>query len=851
MSDEPRRSGRASKGVHKSKASSSPAPNPQKPSAKVVKKSKKGGKTDQPEDDDEGEEEEAIRCICGDDNPKDKRAFIGCDACTVWQHNVCMGMPEDDDDVPDHYFCEECRPEEHKETLAALAEGKKIWEERTSLYKQWKKMSSSRRKSKGKGGEERAPWLKKEAANMPDEEAEALEDAEQEEEAQEPNNKRKRESVKPEPEPRQSQPAESEEPPPARPDKRRKSSQAAAKPGASPDTSTAVVEIEHLPSDRKKVAQALSKIIMDDISERARGGFRIPDGDTARSLGDRYAGLIEYSLFMNYDQPTTDKYKSQFRSLNANLKRNKLLIERLLDQGLTPDDLATMESKDMASEELQRERAKMKEDLDRQAVMVQDEGPRMRRTHKGDEIIEDETFNASEEAANPAPVRERASVDEGGAGSPVNGAAGSPPQPSQTPVDTKRPSIAAGQGSARRQSSQQFDASKVWGPGSGQSPTGGSVAPRPMQMPPRRRSSVTQQDGAKEDADVDRMLQDDEGDGDDYEPSADLSNGDPSIVWRGKLIHAGEGEPVVNARFVAGRDLANERPATAPWKDILPQALSIDGRLQIGKAEEYLCGLQWSQSSDVSVLALTPWDDSESFKKVFEYFQSRQRYAVVNKDKPNMIKDLYIIPVEAKSQTMPEHIEKLEHCTLTLPTDERLLLATLVVHRNAQQPEYEASTTTPQPHQHQAPTPVNGTGAQHLPQHMRLGAQGPSGSPLAANAPTFSPQQQQQQQHSPLPPNPYIPTATAEPPHHQPFPPTAYPPPGAHISTMQPPATPHNPLFTEILGPQFATAPTALAILNAEPQIGREKLENLKRILEESEVCRTNIEALGRKLMGG
>ncbi|KAI7055889.1 hypothetical protein KC352_g44480, partial [Hortaea werneckii] len=107
MSDEPRRSGRASKGVHKSKASSSPAPNPQKPSAKVVKKSKKGGKTDQPEDDDEGEEEEAIRCICGDDNPKDKRAFIGCDACTVWQHNVCMGMPEDDDDVPDHYFCEE------------------------------------------------------------------------------------------------------------------------------------------------------------------------------------------------------------------------------------------------------------------------------------------------------------------------------------------------------------------------------------------------------------------------------------------------------------------------------------------------------------------------------------------------------------------------------------------------------------------------------------------------------------------------------------------------------------------------------------------------------------------------
>ncbi|KAI7422447.1 hypothetical protein KC336_g8326, partial [Hortaea werneckii] len=105
-----------------------------------------------------------------------------------------------------------------------------------------------------------------------------------------------------------------------------------------------------------------------------------------------------------------------------------------------------------------------------------------------------------------------------------------------------------------------------------------------------------------------------------------------------------------------------------------------------------------------------------------------------------------------------------------------------------------------------------------------------------------------------LPPNPYIPSAEPT----QPFPPGSNPPlpPTAYAAPpMQPPhplpAPPFNPLFTEILGPHFATAPTALAILNAEPQIGREKLENLKRILEESEVCRTDIEALGRKLMGG
>lgn len=43
---------------------------------------------------DNDEEEERIRCICGDVNPQNPRAFIGCDSCEVWQHNICMDIPE-------------------------------------------------------------------------------------------------------------------------------------------------------------------------------------------------------------------------------------------------------------------------------------------------------------------------------------------------------------------------------------------------------------------------------------------------------------------------------------------------------------------------------------------------------------------------------------------------------------------------------------------------------------------------------------------------------------------------------------------------------------------------------------
>jgi hypothetical protein len=289
-----------------------------------------------------------------------------------------------------------------------------------------------------------------------------------------------------------------------------------------------------------------------------------------------------------------------------------------------------MSTADMASEELQRQRAVMKEQLDRQAVAVEvAEGPRYRRTHKGDELIEDENAAFKEGVSAAQPVRERSSVqDIDEAGSPTAIAAGSP-EPLK--VDTVRsPSVT--QSGPRRQSSQQFDMNNIWAktaqsPTSSTFATGGAGGARPMQMPPKRRSSVKQQPsqdggtpgGTKEDADVDRMLQDDDDD-ETYSP-AEYSDSD-GIVWRGKLLQAADAvSPAVNARFVAGRDLTN----TVTWRDLLPPHLSIDGRLQIGKAEEYLCSLQWSQSSDVSVLALTPYDDADGFEKVWQYFRSRGR----------------------------------------------------------------------------------------------------------------------------------------------------------------------------------------------------------------------------------
>lgn len=86
-----------------------------------------GGETE-----DLDEEQEVTRCLCGQDELReqaisnsvneilkkeygiqiDQGLFIQCDKCSVWQHGYCVGLFTNDD-VPDKYWCELCKPDFH------------------------------------------------------------------------------------------------------------------------------------------------------------------------------------------------------------------------------------------------------------------------------------------------------------------------------------------------------------------------------------------------------------------------------------------------------------------------------------------------------------------------------------------------------------------------------------------------------------------------------------------------------------------------------------------------------------------------------------------------------------------
>jgi hypothetical protein len=151
-SGEIRRSGRATKGQHTKNQETEASPPKRQPKSKG--KSTKPSSAE-PEDDEE-EEEAIIRCICGANEDEEGWMMISCEDCTAWQHNLCMGITEQEELLPEAYYCEKCKPEDHADLLAAIKRGEKPWEERIAKRREEEKAAKAKKGKKGKAKSARA-----------------------------------------------------------------------------------------------------------------------------------------------------------------------------------------------------------------------------------------------------------------------------------------------------------------------------------------------------------------------------------------------------------------------------------------------------------------------------------------------------------------------------------------------------------------------------------------------------------------------------------------------------------------------------------------------------------------------
>ncbi|KAF4633143.1 hypothetical protein G7Y89_g4980 [Cudoniella acicularis] len=701
--DEPRRSVRATKGQHTK--SLDLLDQPAEPKKKSTKKAAKKAV-----EKNEDEEVEVIRCVCGavETGDDEGEPWIACDTCGVWQHNVCVGISRFEEDAPDKYRCEQCDPQFplHKELLDGLKKGRKLWEERRRIDEQElaegeKGSKKSKKKSKGKrvsdqsdlshaaNGKAKSPSASI-APPAPPEKKESI--------ARSGSTKRKtrdeshdNESLKVSrvrvhgPEQTTNRSKEPQQ-------KVRKVSSQHVTPQQKSPPSDLPVKIIDLDQARQGTTKLIFKSLQHGVKIAIQKSiYTLSMGDTVDSKAERLSIQVENAIYTTHAEKS--EYVKQARAVGFNLKQNQELCNGLLTRTLAPSSLAVMTSDDMASKELKRETAEMKARADKQAILLTDDNaPRVRRTHKGDEIVEGDNFAIAEDT--PMSTSRRRSMLDPNADMAARSRENSPGNEVELPEniddsrshDDIRSNVIPRQPlvvdtkpihpPARKASTQaDFDINKVFS--SVQSPVNTQHIRRPSThtAPPANGPGV--------DPEIDKLLQDDDGnDSPPYSPAE--YNSDPDIIWRGTVTMDSVAKFPAVAKHIGGADLSSR----IPWTDLLQKELRVAGRIDQEKANEYLCSLRYNPPTDVVIVAVTPAGEAaaQDYQELFEYFHTKNRYGVLTNKSVGNIRDTYLVPVPPNPGHIPDFIINLEGHRVPETRSEPMILVVLVI-RTEWQPD--------------------------------------------------------------------------------------------------------------------------------------------------------------------
>lgn len=506
---------------------------------------------------------------------------------------------------------------------------------------------------------------------------------------------------------------------------------------ATPEAAGSLEEIKN--QARKSAASALVKLFVDQISEaRKRGSSALADGQSADEVARRLGVLIESAMYQNIcggSGEPTESYKTQLRTILFNVKKNPSLRDRLLVGSLTPDALSRMSSQDMASEELQQKDAEIRRESERQHIIVQDQGPRIRRTHKGEELIENESHTAATESIFSAAPKRR-NVDMDGnilAHSPMT------PKISQRFESVEREEEKSSLKPADKKATANAIAHSQHFESRPRSPGGGHQDREFPEVAAHLHEHLLH-GKVQEDADIDKLLRDEEPESPPYSPK---EHQDEDLVWHGRVVMNMIAEFSSTAKYVGGADLSGRMS----WNELIPSTLLVDGRIDIQLASSYLCGLRFSSSTDVTVVAVSrPNLPSEraGFDKLFDYFAERKRYGVVGKHPLPAVKDTYLVPVEAGTVAKPEFIELLENNRLESPTQERTLLVVFAVKTGESSNRPSVQPLSHQPSQESAVSlsPSIGSasaGTPQAPQQFVTPGARPLPPPQSGSNPSFAP----------------------------------------------------------------------------------------------------------------
>ncbi|KAF8464359.1 transcription factor S-II, central domain-containing protein [Kalaharituber pfeilii] len=520
---------------------------------------------------------------------------------------------------------------------------------------------------------------------------------------------------------------------------------------------------------RRNIVNYLTPIVQGVV---AKNPDILTEDQKKEDYPEKLAIEIEHHVYLalwNQHSQATPQYKLKARGIGLNLPKNPLLQSRLLKREVTPEKLVQMKPEEMASEEFQMLAEQVRRESELQNTIVAERtGPRIRRTHKGEEIVEDDInrsggndepvyiaprgsdHNAMEDVSSPTRSRAVSQATEDYPMSPQQVHTEEPVQPGSTP-QTPRTPLTAKTPTAR---GSQFSIENVW---SNINAPDEQVHQRPSSQrppPPHMLSIRPQQQKLAVDAEIDKLLAEEDHDMENEEPPyspSELIFSDTLPYWRGHVSMVSVSNFPARAHYLGGAEGAQER---IPLGELLGQTMLIDGRIAIDRATEYLCGQKFSHTNEIVVLSIEPEEQhsdpaaAAEFSKLFQYFQRKERYGVVGKPGHKAVKDCYLVPIDLRDD-MPDFFETLyKHSLEQAPRKKRVfavvfVLSKMLLLEDKQNREANQTTDSQSPMTVTSTTPASLPVTQQQQQQQHVPVSGilgyPSQQPIHHQ--TYSPQQ--------------------------------------------------------------------------------------------------------------
>lgn len=582
--------------------------------------------------------------------------------------------------------------------------------------------------------------------------------------------------------------------------------------------------ISALPAARAGPAKAIKKSVAHVLTVMSKTGeYSAPDGETVETMAERYALQIERAVLDTHPHQASKgpkEYSQQIKSLAFNLKNNPEICRGLVHRQHSPTTLAVMTSEQLASAEMQRQDAEMRAKAEKASILYTSEtGPRVRRTHKGEEVVEEEAMTAADV---PLPMP--------GGG---RGGGGGTPAAAEQQQHIKRESTTPRSPSSHQQhspSQSNFDIGKVFS--SVRSPSASSRPRRPS-------APAIQTNGPGVDPDVDRMLEEDD-ESPPYSPTEESQ--DPDVIWRGSLAMSSIADFRATAKHIGGADFS----VISSWSKLIPKRMTVAGRISQQSATEYLCSLRYSDITDVIVVSIAPEsaEAQHGFRTLVDYFIRKERYGVVGDKVIGNVRDTYLIPVPAGEDNQPEFMLNLMDNFIPRTRTEPMLLGVFVYRNDPEQlssfrRDKDASTAPA------ADSPVIPGGP--FVQQRNNSMSGPGFSPATPQAQAVSP---------PMPMQSTTPVPIPQVPYSRPAAAPAQPQ-AVTVTTAKQHSSPDQLRFQaqkhgqalaeEVLG-ELIKVPTVQFLLPQAFQMSRREWEVIKLIYEQDGRARDDLQYLGALL---